>query len=148
MADEKAAKAEEAPKSDAKSNKGIIGAIIGGIVLVVAAVVLCIVLNSGNKVVGKYDLYSYIQDGQENTTMVNLIKGFGMNMTVEFKGDKTGVLETTGGDDASSQKFTYDDKKIKLEADGETKETDYKLDGDYVTITVETETMKFKRQGK
>ena len=107
-----------------------------------------IVLNSGNKVVGKYDLYSYIQDGQENTTMVNLIKGFGMNMTVEFKGDKTGVLETTGGDDASSQKFTYDDKKIKLEADGETKETDYKLDGDYVTITVETETMKFKRQGK
>ena len=45
-------------------------------------------------------------------------------------------------------KPTYDDKKIKLEADGETKETDYKLDGDYVTITVETETMKFKRQGK
>ena len=33
MADEKAAKAEEAPKSEAKSNKGIIGAIIGGIVL-------------------------------------------------------------------------------------------------------------------
>lgn len=151
MADEEAAKVETTTtetKVDKKSNKKFpVFPIIGAAILIAVAVVLCVVLG-GNKVVGKYNLYAYIQNDEENTSMVELLKSFGMNITVDFKDNKTGVLETVGGDETNKQEFTYDDKKITIKNGSNTEETEYKLDGDYVTITVGDEKMKFKRDGK
>jgi len=149
MADEEAAKVESTTETKVeKSNKKFpIFPIIGAAILIAVAVVLCVILG-GNKVVGKYDLYAYIQNDEENTSMVELLKSFGMKVSVEFKDNKTGVLETVGGDETTTQDFTYDDKKITIKSGSETEETEYKVDGDYVTVTIGDEKMKFKRQGK
>ena len=138
--------AEEA----AKPNKKIIG-IIAGIVAAVAVVVAIVVvaLNSTPKVVGKYTIASFIENGEEQTSMVDLIKAFGAEYTVEFKKDKTGLLKMGMGDEKQELEFKYDDKEIKASKDGEEETMKYEYKDDTVTLTSKDgSAMKFKREGK
>ena len=95
--------------------------------------------------------------------MVDLFNLFGAKYTVEFKKDKTGVMETNFDgsglsslvtDDSSSIEntagstvnFTYDGKTIKATSDeGEVTESTYTYKDGVLTITMGDETMKFKR---
>lgn len=144
-----------------KKNTGLIVGIIAAVVAIVVAIVAIVLVNATPKVVGKYVLSATIDsDGNESTTMVNLLKAFGGSYTVEFKKDKTGVFEVksdssifSGLDDDDSTKsnnastsFTYDGKKIKFEKDGETEETDYEYKDDTVKFTIDGDTLKFTRE--
>ena len=140
---------ETAATTDKKSNKGLIGLIAGIAAAVVAVVVIVIIaLNSTPKVVGKYNIVSFIENGEESTTMIDFLKAFGGDYVIEFKKDKTGTMEVKGADNSQTVNFKWDDKKIKIEQDGKTEESDYTYKDDTVTLTFEGQGMKFKREGK
>lgn len=151
-------------------SKAPIIVIIAALVLVasVVAAIIAFVVNKQPDVVGKYTLVSTVDaNGEENTSMVSLFELFGAKYTVEFKKDKTGVMETSlngGGlsslvtdddtDDNTTDNtalgntvnFTYDDKTIKAKNDeGEVSESTYTYKDGVLTITMGDETMKFKR---
>ena len=139
--------AEKKSAKEQKSNKGLIACIVGAVVLVIA-IILCVILgNSTPKVVGKYKLYAYISNGEESTTMVSLMEGFGVSVTTEFNKDKTGTLNISGSDENEVIKFKYDDKKIYFEDSEETgaEDSEYTYKDDYVTFKFGDEEMKFKR---
>jgi ribosomal protein L12E/L44/L45/RPP1/RPP2 len=126
-------------------------------------------------IVGIYDVYSTISDGEESKEAVTMMKAFGVSITIEFKKDGTGEMITkadpsafninTGEEDEDEDEeeeeepveaqeevvtFTYGDGKIdmKNEESGETQSGTYELSEDkkYVTVTVDGEGVKFKRQ--
>lgn len=138
--------AEEA----AKPNKKLIG-IIAGIVAAVAVVVTIIIiaLNSMPKVVGKYTISAFIENGEESTEMIDLFKAFGAEYTVEFKKDKTGILKMGMGDEKQELEFKYDDKEIKATKDGQEEIMTYEYKDDTVTLSSGSDSakMKFKREG-
>lgn len=138
MAEEKAA---------TSSKKGLIAGIIAAVAVVIA-IIVCVLVFSKPSIVGKYNLTAFIEDGKESTEMIDFLKAFGGSYTIEFKKDKTGVLEMKAGDESKTIDFKYDDKKIKMEDDGETEETDYEYKDNTVTITVEGQGMKFTREEK
>ena len=139
--------AEEA----AKPNKKLIG-IIAGIVAAVAvvAVVIVIALTSTPKVVGKYNISAFIEDGEENTSMIDLIKAFGAEYTIEFRKDKTGTLKMGMGDEKQEVEFKYNDKELTATKDGEEQKMTYEYKDDTVTLSTSGDStkMKFKREGK
>ena len=140
MADEKTA-------TPTKSNKGLIAGICAAVAAVIIIVVCVLVFNKPS-IVGKYNLTAFIENGEETTEMVDLLKAFGGTYTIEFKNDKTGVLEMKAGDESQSVNFKYTDKKITLEQDGEKEETDYTFKDKTVTVTVNGQGMKFEREEK
>ena len=142
MADEDAAKTtEQKPKT------GLIAGIIAAVVVVI--VIVCVfAFGGGSKVAGKYNITAFIEDGKESTEMIDLLKAFGGSYTIEFKNDKTGVLEMKAGDENQTMNFKWDDKKIYVDNEGKTEESDYEYKDDTVTVTIEGKGMKFKREGK
>ncbi len=129
---------------DTKPNKkGLIAGIIAAAAVII--VIACIFCFGKNNVVGKYDLSAYIQNGEESTQAVELLKALGGSYTVEFKNDKTGVIEFKAGEDNKYIEFKWDNGKITIENDDEKEESEYKLDGDSVTITLDGAGMKFTR---
>ena len=145
-----------------KMNKGIIACICVAVVAVIAAIVAVIVINVNKpNIVGKYTLTATIDsEGNESTTTVDLMKAFGASETIEFRDDKTGILEVEMGSsfmsafssdetdsdatNTASTKFTYDDKKLKG-AEGNDFEADYEFKDGAVLVTVGDETMKFTK---
>lgn len=143
MAEENAA---PAPSQNKKPKTGIIAGIAVAVVAIIVILFAFVFNKSG--VVGKYNIEAFIENGKESTEMIQLLKAFGGNYTIEFKNDKTGAIEMKAGDESQTINFKWDDKKIKMEQDGETAETEYKYENDTVTVTVEGKSMKFKREGK
>lgn len=156
MAEEKTAKK--------KMSKGVIAAICAGVVAVIAVVVTVIVINvTRPSIVGKYVLSATIDsEGNESTTTVDFMKAFGATYTIEFKGDKTGVMEVkmdasylsaftedetdSKASNTTTTTFTYDDKKVKGTDDNGNFESDYEFKDGAVILTVSGETMKFTKQ--
>jgi len=134
--------AEEPAK---KSKTGLICGVIAAIIVAIIAIII-IVLNATPKVVGKYKLSAFINDGKESTEMVSFVEALGGKYTIEFKKDKTGTLEMTAGEESEVIEFKYDDKKLTAEKDGEKKEMPYEYKDDTVTVTFEGEGMKFSRE--
>ncbi len=134
-------------KTATTSKKGLIAGIIAAVAVVIA-IVVCVIVFSKPGVVGKYNLTAFIENGEESTEMVDLLKAFGGSYTIEFKKDKTGVLEMKAGDESKSIDFKYDNKKITMEEDGEKEETNYEYKDNTVTLTVEGQGMKFTREEK
>ena len=135
--------------STKKSNKGLIAGIIAAVV-VAAIVIVVVVLNMTPKVVGKFNLQSFIENGEEQTQMVDLLKVFGGSYTIEFKKDKTGVLEMKAGDEGQTIEFKWNDKELTAK-NTETNEDEtipYEYKDDTVVITYDNQGMKFKREGK
>lgn len=161
MAEENAKKTNS-KKTDKKVNKGLIAGIIAAVVAVIAIVVTVILINAAPKVAGKYNLVAFVDsDGNESTTMVDFIKAFGGNYTIEFKNDRTGVLEVSvdsslsSSDDGESSdssnnsiKFTYTDKKVKFDKDGQTEEADYEYKDGTVKLNYDGQGMKFEKEKK
>ncbi|MBQ3309392.1 hypothetical protein IJG78_01805 [Candidatus Saccharibacteria bacterium] len=162
MAEENAKKTNS-KKTDKKVNKGLIAGIIAAVVAVIAIVVTVILINAAPKVVGKYNLVAFVDsDGNESTSMVDFIKAFGGNYTIEFKNDRTGVLEVSvdsslfSSDDSTSSsdssnnsvKFTYTDKKVKFDKDGQTEEADYEYKDGTVKLNYDGQGMKFEKEKK
>lgn len=147
-----------------KTNKGLIAAICAVVVVAIAAVVTVVVINLNKaNIVGKYVLSATIDsEGNESTTTVDFMKAFGASETIEFKDDKTGVLEIKmdasylsafSSDDTDSTAsnsttttFTYDDKKIKGTNDSGEFEADYELKDGAVILTMSGEKMKFTKE--
>lgn len=128
-----------------KSKKGLIAGLICAAVFIVAIVVYLLVF-AKPAVVGKYNISAFIKDGEESTEMVDFLKALGGKYTIEFKKDKTGVLEMSAGDTTETVDFKWNDKKIIVEEDGETDETDYEYKDNTVTVSIEGQGMKFTRE--
>lgn len=139
-----------ADEKSSSANKGLIAGVIGVVAVVVVAIFFCINV-LGRNIAGTYKLHSYISDGKETTELVELMEKAGVTMTLELKSDKTGTMKTTGGTTSEGEsdnveyKFKYDDNKFTIEEDGQSESIEYKVDGDFITITFEGETMKFKK---
>ena len=135
------------------------GLIIGIFAIIIAVVALvCALVFSSPKIVGKYELEAFVQNGEEQTEMANLLKTFGGGYTIELKSDKTGVLIMKGGDLDETMNFKWNGNKITFDDindDDEDKkepalpeETDFTYKDDTITITFDGEGMKFKRLAK
>ena len=106
---------EKTNSNKGNSKKGlIIGAIIGAIVLIVAAILVFVVIKPFSRVslVGKYDLTSMETNGEDQSSMIALMKAFGMSATIEIENDKEGKISMFG-DEA---KFTYDKDTFRFES--------------------------------
>lgn len=142
MADSKAAETEQKPK------KGLIAGIIGAIAVIII-IVICVIAFGKPSIVGKYNLTAFIQDGKETTEMLDFMKALGGSYTIEFKKDKTGVLEMKAGDESQSFNFKYDDKKVDFDEESEMEDAEYEFKDNTVTIKSDDgEGMKFVREGK
>lgn len=148
-----------------KMNKGIIAGICAAVVVAIVAIVAVVVINvTKSGIVGKYALSAVIDaNGNESTETVEFMKTLGVNYTIEFKDDGTGVLDTgmggldnteDTGDDSNSDdnalspsatKFTYANNKIIAENDNGVLEADYEYKNGAVILTIADETMKFTR---
>ena len=136
--------------------KGLYIGICAAIIAVVALV--CALVFSSPKIVGKYELEAFVQNGEEQTEMADLLKTFGGGYTIEFKSDKTGVLIMKGGDLDETMNFKWNGNKItfdniddKDDEDDELslpEETDFTYKDDTITIAFDGEGMKFKRLAK
>ena len=147
-----------------KMNGGVIAAIVIGVIAVIAAVVAVVVINvTKPNIVGKYTLTATIDsEGDESTTTVDFMKAFGTSETIEFRDDKTGVLEVkmdasflsaftsdeTDSDvtNTTSTTFTYDDKKIKGTNDSGEFESEYEFKDGAIILKMGDETMKFTKE--
>lgn len=148
-----------------KMNKGIIACICIAVVAIIAAVVAVVVINvTKPNIVGKYVLTATIDsEGKESTTTVDFMKAFGAGYKIEFKSDKTGVMEVTmdanylnaftdDEDDSSAASnttttnFTYDDKKIKGVSETGELEAEYEFKDGAVILNMGGEKMKFTKE--
>lgn len=155
-----------------KTNKGLIAGICAAVVAVITAVVVAIVINVAKpSIVGKYALTATIDpEGNESTTTVDLMKAFGTSYTIEFKDDKTGVLEVivdtsyfdalVDDDDEEEEDdgydyedntstttvFTYDGKKITGSNSSGEVEAEYEFKDGAVILNMDGEKMKFTKE--
>ena len=132
--------------------KGIIAGIIVAFIAIIAFV--CVTVFNSPKVVGKYELAAFIQNGEEKTEMVDLLKSFGGGYTIEFKNDKTGELLMRAGDKSEAWKFTWNGNNMKFEKDTDDEdddedmipvETTFEYKNNTITMTFEDQGMKFSR---
>jgi hypothetical protein len=134
------------------------------VVAAIAAIVAVIVINvTRPNIVGKYVFAATVDsEGKESTTTVDFMKAFGANYTIEFKNDKTGVIQISmnasylnalsddendsDATNTTSTNFTYDDKKIKGTNESGEFESDYEFKDGAVILTIGDETMKFVKE--
>lgn len=136
----------ESTKPNINNKKGLIAGIIGA-VAVILIIVICVLTFNKPGIVGKYSLTAFIdEDGKESTEMIDFLKAFGGSYSIEFKKDKTGVLEMKAGDESQTIEFTYTDKKLTIEKDGVKEESDYTYKDNTVTVSIENQGMKFTRE--
>lgn len=147
-----------------KTNKGLIIGIIAAVVVAIAAIVTVVVINvTKPNIVGRYVLSATIDsEGKESTTTVDFMKAFGASETIEFKNDKTGVLEikmdasylsafTSDETDSNvsattTTTFTYDDKTLKGSNDSGEFEASYEFKDGAVILEMSGEKMKFTKE--
>lgn len=159
-----------AEKKKMKAKKWLIPAICGLLIGVIITIIVVVVVNVTKPgIVGKYTLSATInENGEETTATADLMKLLGLNYTIEFRNDGTGVLETemepkksegennenseasetddagTHDDDMTTD-FTYSNGKIKAENDTGVFEADYEFKDDAVILNIGGEIMKFTR---
>ncbi len=134
--------------------KGIIAGIIA--ITIAIFVFVCVTVFNSPKVVGNYELSAFIQNGDETTEMVDLLKSFGGGYTIEFKNDKTGELFMKAGDRSENWKFTWNGNNIKFEeSDEEAEDEDaiptestFEYKDNTITLTFDGQGMKFSRVTK
>lgn len=119
---------------------GLIAGIVAAVVVILVAIVV-VALNATPKIIGKYEIASVTQNGQESSGFVNFIKSFGYTYTVEFKKDKTGELIMSAGASSSTQTFTYTNKEIivKNEETGEEIKKTYTYNPKDDSVTIESD---------
>lgn len=80
-----------------KMSGGVIAAIVAVVVAAVAAVVAVVVINvTKPNIVGKYSITAVLDsEGNESSDSMKLLKALGADYKIEFKNDKTGVLQVT-----------------------------------------------------
>ena len=89
-------------------------------VLLVALMALSLIAcggKGGNSIVGTWELDSGI--GEEGEQTVQLMKAFGMTMSITFNADGTGTMDSTFGEEAESDPFNYTYEDGVLKIDGE-----------------------------
>ncbi len=126
---------EAQPKN---ANKGLLIAIICGAVatLAIVAVIIVLVLTGGKAdLVGTWKLQS-MKEGDKEFNVEQLEK-FGMNGSMTFNEDGTGVYKQTG---LSDSKFAYDKDKMTASIEGD----EAKLSVSGKTLTVESGKMMMK----
>ncbi len=133
------------PEKENAKNTGMIAGIIGGAVALIAIIVVVIIIianNSGN-IVGKYTIDSMTEGG--TTIDAEKIKEYygDEEWSIEFKDDNKCVMKGIGG--RSEVECTYDKDKKKITAEGD--DTDFTVDGDKITIKMDSSTsMTFKKK--
>jgi hypothetical protein len=83
--------------SERKSRIGLTVAVGVGIIAIIGIILgVTIARSKPDPVIGNYEAYATIKDGEEETTTyISLMKAFGVTMTIEFKEDHTGEMITT-----------------------------------------------------
>lgn len=78
-----------------KVNKGLIAGICAAVVVVIAVVVTVVVINVTKfNIVGSYRISAVLDaDGNETQDSLSMLKAFGMDYSIEFKDNKTGVFK-------------------------------------------------------
>lgn len=143
-----------------KCNKNfIVGAIIGGITLLIAAiliVVFVVIKPFDNKMIGKYDLTGIFADGKDQSDSLALMKAFGVTMEIEVTDDKNGKLVISGQD----VKFTYDKNQLHFDmesiqddedsmfelTEGFKKDADYTFKDDKITLKTDDSDLTFSKK--
>ena len=154
-------KPEVKKETKAKTKKWLIPTICGVVIAAVIAVIVVVVVNVVKPgLVGVYTLSATIDsEGTESTATADFMKALGLNYTIEFKDDGTGVLKTEvatkigEGDEGSEGEddrnmvtnFTYANGKIKAENDAGIFEADYELKDGAIILNIAGEIMKFSR---
>jgi hypothetical protein len=126
------------------SNKtGLIAGIIGAVVAIAAiiTVVVFIASKSAPDIIGKWKLDTMIEEGM--TFDSAKLEENGVNGTIEFKDDGTGILNYS---DQGAKKFKYDKEKKELDYSGE--KVKYTFDGSKLVIDMDAEKliMKFVKE--
>lgn len=117
----------------------------------------------GKPLAGTYDIYSYTNDGKEDTESVDKLKGYGMNIEIIFNTDKTGTISYSGGASSQTRTFAYDNKNVVFDnkedassekdsdsenSNSEKQTASYTHSGDFITLKLGDENIKFKRVEK
>lgn len=139
-------KKTDAKKSDKKECNKSKPVFICIIAVAVVAVLTFVILGicgvfSGAKIAGEYELVDIVKDGQSQSVMLSLMKGFGIEPSLKLNDDKTGSLSLDGSD---TGEITYTDKAFKNKETGEEIKYTYK-DGK-ITIEAEDEQMVFQKK--
>lgn len=148
MAEEKKATKATKTTDTKKENSNKKPLIIGIVAVVVVAAVTFIILGVcgvfGAKVppAGEYELVDMIKDGESQSSMLDLMKAFGVSPSLTVNSDKTGKMNITG--EGETEEVTFTDSKIKSKSTGE--ETDYTFKDGKITIKVEGEEMVFQKK--
>lgn len=135
-------KAED--KKEKKSGKKgtIIGISIAGVVVIAIAVTLVVLINNGVftklDITGTYSLVG-MKDGERTYTKddLQLLKSFGLTVSLELREDKTGTLNLFG----DKTEFTYDSKNLIM--DGE--KTPYTLNDNEITMEHNGSSLTFSK---
>ena len=115
-------------------------------VMLVALMALSLIACGGKSdgVVGTWELDSGI--GEEGEQMVQLLKAFGMSMSITFKADGTGTIDTEGMGQKDSQPFNYTYENGVLTIDGTEGGNNLKIEGNKLILEQDGVGMVFKKK--
>ncbi|MBR2864097.1 hypothetical protein IKE88_00935 [Candidatus Saccharibacteria bacterium] len=140
----KATKTTDTKKETSNNKPLIIGIVAVAVVAVATFIILGVCGVFGSKVppAGEYELVDMIKDGESQSSMISLMKAFGVSPSLTINSDKTGKMNITG--EGEAEEVTFTDTKIKSKSTGE--ETDYTFKDGKVTIKAEDEEMVFQKK--
>lgn len=123
----KANKEEKATKTEKKKfSKGAIIGCIAGAVVLIAIIVALIIINPFKRasMIGKYDLTGMTSNGEDQSSMIEALKAFGVTAELEITDDRNGKINIFG----DSSDFTYDNKQFHFEFKSDEEDDDEEID--------------------
>lgn len=99
---------------------------------------------AGDGIVGTWELDHGI--GDEGKQAVDMIKAFGITMSITFKADGTGSIDSEGMGQSDSQSFNYTYENGKLTIEGADGSNNIKISGNELTLEQDGVGMVFKKK--
>lgn len=118
-------------------------------ILLVALMALSLIAcgggKGGNSIVGTWELDSGI--GEEGEQTVQMMKAFGMTMSITFNADGTGTMDSTFGEESQSEPFnyTYENGVLKIE-EGDSEGVNIRVEDGKLILEEDGVGMVFKRK--
>lgn len=114
------------------------------LILVALIAFSAIACTGSSKLIGTWVLDS--GGDEETASSVELMKAFGMEMSIEFKSGGKGIRKTVYGDEVESAEFTYEFKDGKVIVDGANSEGSLRLEGNKLIMETEGMQLIFKKK--
>lgn len=116
------------------------------VVLLALTLVACGGSKGGNSIVGTWELDSGV--GEEAEQTVALMKAFGMTMSITFNADGTGSMDSSYGEENTSEPFnyTYENGVLKIDGEEAAEGVSLKIEGNNLILESEGMQMIFKKK--